>query len=387
MISMATSELRGRRYPTDELLRATWRAGIVTDVVVEGVGGDDDPWLLPGLVDLQVNGYGGFDVNGPDVTPDSVTAMAAALAAAGTTSFVPTVITASDEAIEHSLRVIARACEADPELAASVPWLHVEGPHISPEEGARGAHALDQIRPPNIEAFDAWQEAASGRIGMVTICPHHEGSVGYIAALTRRGVRVSIGHTSATEAEITAAVGAGARFSTHLGNGIQAMIPRHANPIWPQVADQRLTAGLVVDGHHLPLAVLASLVRGKGVDHAFAVSDSVALAGRPPGLYEAPVGGMVELSAEGRLRVAGTSYLAGAVCALVVGLSVLDRAGIGRADALRLVCTNPGRLAGDRGELEPGRRADLVLLSPEREVVEVVRGGHRLSSPATVLRS
>src|SRR5690606_30555473 len=151
----------------------------------------DLPWLVPGFVDLQVNGYGGHDVNGPAVTPDTVRDLADALARRGTTTFVPTVITGPEDAIVTSLRAISRARATDPELARAVPFAHVEGPFIAEEDGPRGAHDLAQVRPPSLAELDRWQEASDRVVGMGTISPHPPGPVEFTTRAVRRRDQVA----------------------------------------------------------------------------------------------------------------------------------------------------------------------------------------------------
>jgi N-acetylglucosamine-6-phosphate deacetylase len=323
--------------------------------------GPVEGWLAPGLVDLQVNGFAGFDVNGPDVTPDTVVELGRALAAVGTTTFAPTVVTASEHDIVASLRAIAAARDADRATRDAIASVHVEGPHLSPEDGPRGVHPVEHIRPPDFEEFLRWQGACDGLVGIVTLSPHYAGSASYVSAVSRTGVSVAIGHTAASPAEITAAVDAGAVLSTHLGNGAHAVLPRHPNHLWTQLSDDRLTAGFIADGHHLPADALTAMVRAKGIERSLLVSDSVALAGSEPGDYETPVGGTVHLSSDGRLSYAGTPYLAGAARSLADGVaSAVGLARVGLDDAVRMATVNPGRFAGGRGVLRPGAPADLV---------------------------
>lgn len=340
----------------------------------------DAPVLLPGLVDAQVNGYGGFDLNGAAVSPAAVVGLVDALARVGTTTVVPTVITGSQERMEASLRAIAEAVAAQPAVARAIPFVHLEGPWLSEVDGPRGAHELAEVRPPDLREFDAWQRAAAGLVGMVTLSPHHPGVRDHIAALVRRGVRVAVGHTHCAAEEIGRAVDAGARYSTHLGNGIQAQLPRHPNAIWAQLADDRLTAGFIADGHHLPDQALRAMIRAKGIERSFVVSDSVALAGARPGVYDAPVGGAVELHRDGRLNVAGTPYLAGAALPLVAGIATLVRAGFTLAEAVGLVTERPGAVVGRGGVLEVGAPADLLLYDVEAaHVCGVWRAGQQVA--------
>ena len=328
---------------------------------VEESTGNSDLYLAPGLVDLQVNGCSGFDVNAPQLTPDTVTGLVDAMLSRGVTSFAPTIITAPEDQICHALSTIAEARRSYPRAAACIPFVHLEGPHISPLDGYRGAHPADAVRPPSIAEFERWQQAAGGLVGMVTLSPHYEDSCAYIAALVSRGIHVAIGHTHASPEEILRAIDAGARLATHLANGIAPQIPRHRNAIWSLLADDRVSATFIADGHHLPPEVLKVMLRAKTLRHSVLVSDSVALAGMPPGTYETPVGGHVELRQDGRLCVFGSELLAGATASLTEGIGTLVRTSdVPLHDALAMATTNPGKLAGDRGQITCGSRADLI---------------------------
>ncbi len=327
-----------------------------------------DLWLSPGLIDIQVNGYAGHDLNGPDVEPEVVARLVRSLWRVGVTAACATVITQSEARICRSLRAIADACEADPLIARSIPCIHVEGPHISPEDGPRGAHPLEHVRPPSLAEYRRWQKAAKGRIGIVTLAPEHPGSCEYIASLAAEGVVVAIGHTAADGDQIQAAVNAGARLSTHLGNGSHARIQRHPNYIWDQLAEDRLWASLILDGHHLPPSVIKAMLRAKGLDRAILISDAVAVAGSPPGVYETATAGKVELLSSGRLSLHGTPYLAGSASPLVEGIAnAVRHAGVTLAEAVRLATANPAqllRLDGPegRGSLRAGGAADLTAI-------------------------
>jgi N-acetylglucosamine-6-phosphate deacetylase len=330
-------------------------------VRVEKSSVNSDLFLCPGLVDLQVNGCSGFDVNAPLLTPDTITDLVDAMLSRGVTCFAPTIITAPEDTICHALSVIAEARRSHPRAAACVPFVHVEGPHISPQDGYRGAHHANAVRPPSIAEFERWQQASGGLVGMVTLSPHFEESCAYVAALAKQGIHVAIGHTHASPQEILRAIDAGARLATHLGNGIAPEIPRHHNAIWSLLADDRVSATFIADGHHLPPDVLKVMLRAKTLQRSVLVSDSVALAGMPPGTYATPVGGRVELRPDGRLCVFGSELLAGATASLAQGISTLVRTSdVLLHEALAMATTNPGKLAGGRGQLTTGSRADLL---------------------------
>ena len=334
-------------------------------------------WIAPGFIDVQVNGYAGHDVNAAHPSADEVGAMVRALWARGITGVCPTVCTASQADMVARIRAVADACDAEPLVARSVVGIHVEGPYISAEDGPRGAHPLEHVRPPSLAEYASWQEAARGRIRIITLSPEHQGAIGYIEAITADGVVASIGHTAATSEQIQAAVGAGARFSTHLGNGAHALIARHPNYIWDQLADDRLMAGFIFDGQHLPPAVMKTVVRAKGIERTILVSDAIEVAGLAPGVYSSSIGGRVELEASGRVNLVGTPYLAGSSASLVDCLgNAIQFAGLTISDAVRLVSANPARVLavdgpGGRGTVRTGMGADLTVfrVSPDGQII------------------
>jgi N-acetylglucosamine-6-phosphate deacetylase len=320
-------------------------------------------WLSAGFVDLQVNGYAGHDLNGLTLDTATVRALCQAMLKVGVTTFLPTLITAPEARICAALKAICEACAQHPEVAAMVAGIHVEGPHIAPEDGPRGAHPVADVRPPSIAEFDRWQVAAGGLVKLVTLSPHWPEAPTYIRHLVKAGVKVSLGHTSAEAPQITAAVDAGATLSTHLGNGSHAMLNRRHNHLWPQLADDRLTAMFIADGHHLTPAQLKVMLRAKGLERSLVVSDTVSLGGLPAGKYQTPIGGKVELHADGFLAIDdGTgNYLAGAALPLSAAIPVLvNQVGLTFGEAVNLMTSAPGRIVGGRGVLAVGQPADLV---------------------------
>lgn len=347
---------------------------------------DATPFLSAGFVDLQVNGYAGHDLNAGVPGLEALEQLARHLLGAGVTCFAPTLITASEQSLCEALSAIAAARRESPLLAEMIAFVHVEGPSLDPADGPRGAHPLEHVRPPSIDEFARWQSAAEGMVGLVTLSPHYAEARAYIEALTAQGVLVSIGHTGATPEQITAAVDAGASLSTHLGNGAASMLPRHPNFIWTQLSDDRLTASFIADGHHLPASTLKAMLRAKTLDKSILVSDAAALGGQQPGRYRSAIGGDVDVSADGRLSVADTPYLAGAGHLLDRNIAYAIKVGeISLAQALNLATGNPGRFVGGRGVLAPGQRADITLFSwaPGDEkltIKDVFLGGERVSA-------
>ena len=347
----------------------TWR----TDLAETGV-------LLPGLVDLQVNGLAGIDLNSPDLSVDNVYELVRSLWSCGVTAFCPTIITAPTERIRSTLAMLSEVRNSDDRESQSLLGAHLEGPWISPADGARGAHPVDHIR--TVSATDATEILNAGQVDILTIAPEVDGVIELIAAATARGIIVSIGHSAARPEHVRAAVNAGASMSTHLGNGVPLMIERHPNLIWEQLAEDRLTAMFIADFHHLDPRSLSAMIRAKGEDRVVLVSDATSLAGMPAGRYQTWIGGEVELDGQGRLSVAGTPYLAGAARTLLDGLSHILRSGLmAPQNAVASVSTVPHALVHHRqpgtgaNVLNPGSRADLVIASwnPADSVLEAQR--------------
>ncbi|MCA9203995.1 MAG: amidohydrolase family protein [Planctomycetales bacterium] len=311
-----------------------------------------------------MNGYGGQELNDPALTPDGVERLVLGLDPFGVTQSCPTATTHGFETLKHSLATVALAIDSIPSVAQRVPGIHLEGPYISPQDGPRGAHPLEHVRPPDWPEFQRLQEAARGKIRILTMSPEYEGSPEFITRVVRSGVLVAIGHTAANSDQIAAAIDAGARMSTHLGNGAHGQIRRHPNYIWDQLADDRLTPSLIVDGHHLPPAVVKCFVRAKGTEHCVVVSDITGMAGMSPGRYDETSIGPVEVLEDGRLVVAGQrQYLAGAALPIHVAIpNLMSFAGLNLATAVRMATSQPAALIDARcGGFSVGSTADFVL--------------------------
>ncbi|HZT29564.1 MAG TPA: N-acetylglucosamine-6-phosphate deacetylase [Bryobacteraceae bacterium] len=339
--------------------------GVDFDETIREVGAatsTTDLYLAPGWIDIQVNGYAGVDYNRPGTPHEEIARSVHVLYSTGVTRFYPTVITGAPEDMLGALRNLSRAKDELKEGAA-MDGFHVEGPHISPEEGPRGAHPRRWVRPPDIDEFRRWQEAADGRIRIVTLAPEWPEAPRYIEAAAGAGVVVSIGHTNAEGHHIRDAVSAGATLSTHLGNGAHSLIRRHPNYILEQLAEDRLMADFIVDGIHLPACYVKVAVRAKGIERAVLVTDASSPAGCKPGRYFLGEQA-VDLTADQRVVLAGQERLAGSALSMDRGVENLMKfAGITLAEAVRLATTNAaraGRVPGRSNGLAAGDRADFV---------------------------
>jgi len=364
--------LNARQYDTEATVQVTVQDGnIVAVSKLEGRTDEPDlPWLAPGLVDLQVNGFGGCEFNDPALKVDDVAAVATLLANDGVRRFCPTVTTADDDTFASALKVLAKAATSHEMVKKYWAGIHLEGPYLSPEDGPRGAHPRKHCRPPNWSEFCRWQDAAEGEIRLVTLSPEYSESPDFVRRAVGANVKIAIGHTAANSEQIAAAVDAGASLSTHLGNGAHGEIRRHPNYIWDQLADDRLQASLIVDGHHLPASVVQSFVRAKTPERCILVSDVTGMAGKPPGRYDTLGLGAVEVLEDGRLVVAGQrQYLAGAAAPLIDGINnVRQFAGVDLATAINMASVWPAKFIGCRS-CSMKDAEDLILLEERNGIL------------------
>lgn len=361
--------IRGKLGAGEEVVDLLTAGGRISEVTPADPArpadlGGADVRLAPGLIDVQINGYDGVDWNEAGASVGEIAAAVRALWRTGVAALCPTVITGAPDHITLCLKTLARAADEVPGVGQAMLGIHLEGPFISPEDGPRGAHPGEHVRPPDWDLFQGWQEAAGGRIRILTLAPEWPGAVKFIERAAAAGVIVALGHTAARPEEVRAAVRAGARLSTHLGNGSHARIDRHPNYIWEQLAADELWASFIVDGHHLPPEVVKCFLRCKTGARSLLVTDAIAAAGRPPGAYRLG-GAAVEVTPQGRVCLPGTPYLAGSVLEMdtAVGNTVrFSDATLG--EALEMATSQPARLLGveaDRGLIAAGRAADVLL--------------------------
>lgn len=272
-----------------------------------------------GLFDFQVNGFGGIDFQRDDLTAAEFTHAVAALRRHGTSGIFATLITDEIDALCRRFAALEKLCATVPSAGSAILGYHLEGPWLSPAPGYRGAHPAGPMRAPTFADYERLQAAAQGRLRLITLAPEWPGSAEFIAAVTQQGVHVSLGHTNASEAEIDAAIRAGARFCTHLGNGCPLELPRHDNIVQRLLARDELTACFIPDGIHLPKGVLKNFVRAKPTGRVLFTTDAMAGAGAPPGRYT--IGPhLITVGADGVARQPGEKNFAGSTLTPDVGV-------------------------------------------------------------------
>jgi N-acetylglucosamine-6-phosphate deacetylase len=310
-----------------------------------------------------VNGYNGVDFSGEDLTGASFARACRELLGAGTTAFLPTLITSPAKIYERNLPMIAGVLGQD-EFHGRVLGIHLEGPFISMEDGARGAHSAEWVRKPDVGYLQELVHLAKSTIRLITIAADQERAEELARFASSHKIAVSLGHHMANEQDLERLVKVGAKALTHLGKGVPGMLSRHQNPVWAGLANDDLSAMIIADGHHLPPSMLKTILRTKGVERCLVVSDASPLAGLPPGEYWS-MGAQVCLREDGKLYNPATGYMAGSSATILACANHLARLGFAGLNELgRMFFYNPLRLIG----VPPKQiRADTRILFDAKE--------------------
>jgi N-acetylglucosamine-6-phosphate deacetylase len=332
-----------------------------------------DGWLLPGLVDLQVNGYFGRELKTADA--GGWATVAARLPATGTTAFLPTFITAPLADMGAALRAAVAVVPAV-SRGARILGVHLEGPFLAPSR--RGAHNAAWIIDPAAAAVEELIVAGAGLLRLVTLAPERPGGTAAIRRFTEADVLVSIGHSDATGAQVAAAADAGARMVTHLFDAQRPLHHREPGVAGMALADHRLTSGLVADLHHV-CAEVAAIAFAAAPGRICIVTDAASCAGMPPGRYV--MGGEpLELPPDGGPPVRRDGTLAGSALRMDAGVANMVAAGVSLADAVAAATAVPADLIGrpELGRIAPGAAADLVWLDDDLRTRATWIGGEQV---------
>ena len=300
---------------------------------------------VPGFVDLQVNGYLGVDFSSPSLSEEACLHACRELLRSGTAAFLPTIITSPLEVYRRNLPLLAGVIHRS-EFQGHLLGIHLEGPFLSAQPGAVGAHNPAWVRATDVGLLYQLNEWARGTIRLVTLAAELEGAEQTARAAIEQGMVVSVGHTLATPGDLERLAKAGATALTHLGNGLPQCLPKFANPIWAGLADDRYTAMLIGDGHHLPHEALKVMIRAKGVERTVIVSDAAPVAGLPPGRYHT-LGNDAVLEPSGRLHNPEKACLVGSSLTLCQCMNYMASLGLWSLEELLAIgFTNPLRLLG-----------------------------------------
>lgn len=323
--------------------------------------------IAPGLIDNQVNGYKGFsfvDI-GQELTKDGIKVITEGLWEAGVTTYLPTLTTNDHQIFLKNFELLAHV-KNDTSLQGSIAGFHLEGPYISPVNGYRGAHPLIHVRYPDWDEFIELYNISQKNILQVTLAPEMEGALDFISKCKEINVKVGLAHHNSSSTQIAEAVNMGAAIATHIGNSLPNEINRWNNPIWPQLANDKLNISMICDGYHLTPEQVKVFYEVKGPDKTIITSDMSPLGGLTPGFYLNAIGDTLELKSEGVVVYPAQNSLSGSASTLsaMIG-NVMKFTGCNLATAIKMSSTNVARLYGlnDRGEIKPGLRADLILFT------------------------
>jgi N-acetylglucosamine-6-phosphate deacetylase len=305
------------------------------------------PSKVPSLFDLQANGFGGVDFRDPEVSCEALHAAFLVMREKHHTHRILLTITTNtiDRMQQQFLRIESFATR-DSLIAEMIAGYHVEGPYMSPEPGYAGAHNGDLMKAPDLAEFDLLQNAANGKIKLLTLAPEWPGSIEFIAGLKERGVVTSIGHSNASDEVIDESISAGLTLCTHLGNGIPQEMHRHSNVLQLLLSKDELTACFIPDGIHVPPSVLRNFFRAKPEGKSVFISDCISPAGAPPGRYFSN-GHELEVGEDRVARRVGQRNFAGSTLALDQGVSNISSwLGLSIEEAWHLCSTAPAALVG-----------------------------------------
>ena len=373
----AQQTIEGLHYATGKPIQVKIEKGKIASVkeIKKLKDVNSKTYIAPGFFDNQVNGFAGvsFAFGESDLTPEGIELATSELWKKGVTTYLPTLTTNNQEVLVKNFSLLAKAVD-DEKLLGSIPGFHLEGPYINPEDGFRGAHPKQFVRLPDWNEFMEMYTASGENILQVTISPEMEGAQDFIKKCKEKGIVVAVGHHNANKEQLDLAVDNGARIATHLGNGCANMINRHYNPFWSQLANDDLMISIICDGFHLLPEEIQVFYKVKGVDKTIITSDVTSYAALPPGQYKTKTGETIELTPEGKLHYPAQQVLYGSASPITKGIGYIQQVtGCSLADAIQMASTNPAKLynLNDRGTLEAGKRADLVLFSMEDFEVQI----------------
>ena len=337
-------------------------------------------WVAPGLIDVHVHGALGCDVM--DATAPALATVARFLAQHGVTSWLPTTMSASREAIDAAIANLASCPQ--PQDGAHHLGVHVEGPYL--HRRYRGAQAAEALRPPDPEEYDAWLQ--SGVVRLITMAPELPGVERLMAAGRHAGVEFAIGHSGADYDTVLQAADRGLRQATHTFNGMAALHHRQPGTLGAVLDDGRIFAQLIGDGLHVHPAAVRLLLHAKGRDRVILISDAMRATGLGDGDFD--LGGRAVSVREGEARTADGALAGSTVTLDEVLRRVMRYADLTLPQALPMASTTPAAamgLTGRKGTLQVGADADLILLDDDAQVQLTLVGGRVVHDRAGVMKS
>jgi N-acetylglucosamine-6-phosphate deacetylase len=334
--------------------------------------------LAPAFFDVHIHGSAGHDVM--EATPEALTAVGRFLASHGVGSYLATTVTAPVDATLRALAGLAKWIQTAPQAdQARIIGIHLEGPFLSHQR--RGVQPAEHLLAPDIALFDRFFEAAEGHVRLMTLAPELPGAIDLATHAIAKGVRVSLGHSNATAGETRRAIAAGAASATHTFNAMRPFDHRETGILGTVLSTDSLFAELICDGIHNAPEAVRIWWRSKGPRRAILVTDAMAAAGMPDGMYR--LGDMQIQVRDGKASLGDA--LAGSLLTLDRGLkNLMEFTGVPLDEALRAATTNPAEMTGlgDRaGALAAGQPANLVALDGAGRFVASIVNGQPVAAP------
>ena len=294
----------------------------------------------PMWVDLQVNGHNGVDYSSPNLTEEEIIRSAEELYNSGTEIFLPTIITSSDNLYRRNLPLIKKTVDKYG-IEKNIPGIHLEGPMLT----VKGSHNPEYIQPCSAEKVQEYFDISEGFVKLMTLSADAENVVSAIKKAKKLGIVVGLGHHEASYQQVAIAANAGASVLTHLGNACPNMVGRHENPLLSGLAEDKLSAMIITDGHHLPAELIKIILRVKGSKKVIVTSDACSICGCKPGNYEL-WGNNAVLETNGKLHNPSKNCLVAAASTMgmcmdfLASLDILSEEellDVGRNNALKLL--------------------------------------------------
>lgn len=378
-LSLAQENIVGLFYLDEKPVSIVIKDGKITEMnrIAQLPASNRNIYIAPGLIDNQVNGFNGvsFSFGDGELSEEAVIKATRALWERGVTTYLPTLTTNSHQLLLKNFSILGKVKDNEL-LLGSIPGFHLEGPYISSLDGFRGAHSINYVRKPDWNEFIKYYKASGNKILTVTVAPEIEGAMEFIKQCIGLGIVVALGHHNASTEIVNRAVEIGAKISTHLGNAMSNTINRHVNPLWPQLSNDELMISIICDGFHLLPEQIRVFYKVKGPEKTIITSDVTMYANLTPGIYKNIDGEDIELTLDGKIQYPAQKVLAGSASTLDKGMGhIMKVTGCSLADAIRMASTNPARLYNldDRGVIEVGKRADLILFTIENFQIKILK--------------
>jgi len=335
-----------------------------------------DAVLAPGFIDVHIHGGGGYDVMQAADSPSALASIEALLAKHGVTAYCPTTVTASIDQTKKSLAALGKAIRGKPSAngGATPLGVHLEGPFISTEKC--GVHPVKDIQKPSAKLFEDFWQASEASVTVMTIAPELAGAEELIRDASKRGVRASVGHSNANAAATLSALAAGASHATHTFNAMRPLDHREPGILGVVLGEERFTADIIADGIHVATEDIKIFLAAKGEDRAILITDAISATGMPDGRYRL---GTFDVDVSNG-KATSSGRLAGSVLTMDRAVrNIMEIANFSLRQSVRMATINPARMlgVGDRkGSLAVGKDADIVVLTPQGNVIKTIVGGH-----------